>query len=419
MKSSYQRKVETHSESRRGSIIVLSAVMMIVLFAVVAFAIDIGYLVQIRTEFQRTADACAIAAVLRIPDQSEAISAAKSVAHQNKGKEGPELEVEDIVLGRWDRETATFTPTTTKPNAVQVDIARTAEKNGSISLFFGHMLGTDKADIDCTAIAMYDRGPCGPLIGIDWVSVPGDPTTDSYNSNLGSYDSQVPGDEGNLCSDGPIGLEGNPIVNGDAKAGRGYRTTLEGASIVTGNTQPRLRPLNLHDVDASPYEFNNDNSTLPGIQKGNNLVSPIDNQGNFLLDGGADYDLPPGTYYFNDLTLTGQSTLNITGETFIFLTGDLDTAGGYVINTTEIPENLQFLMVGGPGSTAIVTSAVDFYATVYAPQTSVELRGSADFYGVVVGKDLTVTGTGDIHYDEGLNLHPATGDWPKRVALVK
>jgi len=282
-------------------------------------------------------------------------------------------------------------------------------------LFFAQVIGTSHADVTASATAMYDENMCGPLIGIEWVSVPGEPTTDSYRSSWGSYDAQAPRDNGSICSDGPIDLEGNPIVNGDANAGKSHQTTLSGSSIVTGNTSPRLRPLNLPSVNAGDYEFNNDNDSLPGIQKGNDLVSPVDGAGNFLLDGGKTYDMPPGTYYLNNLTLTGNSTLNIIGPTNIYLTGALDTSGGYLINTTASAANLRIFM---EGSTALVTSKVDLYAVIYAPNSDVELRGSASFYGAAVGRTLLATGSGDIHYDEDLDVSDKL-DLPRRVSLVQ
>ncbi len=403
------------AERRRGAVIPLVAIMLGVILAMVAFALDIGYIALADTELQRTADACAIAAVQQLPSESDAIAAAQSLAIGNRGSSGPDLAVSDIQFGFWDRDTATFSAVASNVNAVHVTLERSESRGNPLNLFFAHLLGMSEADVGATATAMYDENMCGPLIGIDWVDVPGDATTDSFQSSHGDYASQVPRDNGSICSDGPINLEGNPIVNGDANPGKNHQTTLSGGAIVTGNTSPRLRPLNLPTVDISAYEFNNDNHLLPGIPKGKQLVSPVDGRGNFLVDGGKTYDMPSGTYYFNDLTLTGNSTLNITGPTNIYLSGKLDTAGGYLINTTSIASNLRIFMAG---LTAIVTSKVDLFAVIYAPNTQVEVRGSAGFYGAAVGKTLLVTGTGDIHYDEDLNIGDAL-NLPRRVSLVQ
>src|SRR5687767_13035240 len=47
---------------RRGNILAMTTVLMVVLIAFVALAVDVGYLYTMRNELQRTADAAAIAA---------------------------------------------------------------------------------------------------------------------------------------------------------------------------------------------------------------------------------------------------------------------------------------------------------------------------------------------------------------------
>ena len=141
----------------------------------------------------------------------------------------------------------------------------------------------------------------------------------------------------------------------------------------------------------------------------------VDANGNLLLDGGKSLTLQAGTYYLNNVTLTGQSTLTTNGEVIIYMTGNLDTSGGDIINTSQTPSNLQIFMTGG---TALVKGDSTFYGAVYAPNTAVTIAGSGDFYGVVVGKTLEITGTGDVHFDEDLELENQD-ELPPRTALVQ
>jgi hypothetical protein len=197
-------------------------------------------------------------------------------------------------------------------------------------------------------------------------------------------------------------------------AGKGYDVTLSGGPIVTGCIGSRQEPLDLPPVDASEAALFNDNDQIPLIPEGNGWKSPVDAQGNFLLDGNKVIDMPPGTYYFNDFTVTGQAEFNIHGPTTIYVTGNLLRAGGTVVNNnTQLPENLSFLMTGG---TASVTSDNAFHGVIYAPNTPVTVDGDADVYGAIVGKTLTVTGSGSGHYDESLDLEHI--DFPRRTALV-
>jgi hypothetical protein len=395
----------------------------------VAFAIDIGYIVHVETEMQRTADSCALAAAAQIPNLTDAVEIAQELAESNAHVEGPELKSKDVIFGWWDRDTATFTESSGSSetvvwgeetplkeiNGVKIVLRRDNARGNPLRLFFGPVIGQHNADVVVTSVVMWDKSLCGPLVGIEWVHVPGNPTTDSYRSDDGSYSTQAPRDNGSLCSDGPIQIDGGAIINGDANPGRGFETTITGTSIVTGNTTPRIKPLNMPPVDDSEIAHENDNGSLPGIRKGNSMIAVPDANGDFILDGGRTYSMPAGRYYFRNMLLSGQSTLVITGPTIIYLSGSLDTSGGYMVNNTQVPNNLKIFMTGGY---AEVTAAVDFFGTVYAPNTEITLSGNAQFYGAFVGKTLYITGTGDIHYDEDLDF---TGELiiPARIALVQ
>ena len=54
---------------RRGNILVLTAMMMILMMALLAFALDWGYAMTVKTELQRAADAAALAAALELVDE--------------------------------------------------------------------------------------------------------------------------------------------------------------------------------------------------------------------------------------------------------------------------------------------------------------------------------------------------------------
>jgi Flp pilus assembly protein TadG len=396
---------------------VLTTILMVVLLAVVAFAVDLGYILHARTELQRTADACALAAARRLPDQAEAEAAARRVAEENLGSSGTDLDLSGIEFGYWDRDEATFTsppPYGWSPNAVRVTLDKSGSRGNPLDLFFARVLGTSTADLSASATALYDRWLCGPFVGILWLSVPGTPNTDSYDSREGSYHWSLARDRGSICSDGPIHIDGTALIRGDARAGKGYHVIMTGNTEVTGSIGSRLKPLNLPYVDASQAAVENDNGQVPLIPEGNSWKSPIDAAGNFVLDGNRSIELPPGTYYFHDFILTGHARFDVSGHVTIYVTGDFERAGTTIVNNnTQKPANLTILMTGGR---ADVTSGNDFHGVIYAPNTEVTIDGSADLYGAVVGRTLTITGSGAGHYDESLDLE--TVRFPKRTALV-
>ncbi len=402
---------------RRGNIVVLTAFVMAVLLAFVAFAIDIGYIVCARTMLQRTADASALAAAKYLPNQGAAGIAAVAAVHANDSSIESVFDLSNIEFGFWDRDLATFTsppPGGTNSNAIRVNLEKSVARGNPLSLFFGGMFGTPNAEVSASATAMYDRWLCGPFVGIEQLSVPGNPQTDSYDSAEGAYSPLSAGDRGSICSDGPISVEGNPVVRGDATAGNGYSVSVTGSAVVTGSTGTRIKRLNLPPVDASGAAATNDNAQIPLIPQGNSFVSPLDAAGNFTLDGNKSIVLPAGPYYFNDFTLSGQADFAVSGPTTIYITGDLRRAGGVTVtNLTQDPSSLVFMMTGG---VAEITSTNDLYGVIYAPNTNITLAGDANLFGAVVGKTLLVTGSGTAHYDESLDLEGI--EFPRRTALV-
>src|SRR5437764_6815830 len=98
---------------RRGNIVAMTAVLMIVLIAFVALAVDVGYLYTVRNELQRSADAAAIAATWELIDKdgkagtettdsltTSARSKAVLYASLNKvGNQAPGLASGDVNVG--------------------------------------------------------------------------------------------------------------------------------------------------------------------------------------------------------------------------------------------------------------------------------------------------------------------------------
>jgi Flp pilus assembly protein TadG len=405
---------------RRGNVVVLSAFLLIVMMALAAFAVDVGYIAEARTQLQKSADASALAGAAKLPKIWLATPAAVACANENKTTITPALKTSDIVFGFWNRNTATFTspkPVGRPYNAVKITLRRTAANGNPLGLFFGRVLGHNTTDVTATAIGFGDRGLCGPFIGIEGVTVSGGLTTDSYDSYDGSYDTATAGDLGSLCSDGPITVGGDAIVNGDVRAGEGDTVTVNGSSVdISGQIGNRVTPLNLPPVDATAASLINNNADLPTYKPPmSGWIKPLNlGTNDFTLLGGAEYNLPPGTYYFHDMKLVGGSILNISGKTTIYLTGNLDRQGGAVVtNQTELASNLTINMTGG---TANISSDGVFYGVIYAPNTDITYSGTADYFGAMVGKTVTIVGDAIGHYDESLDVN--MGSYAYRVMLV-
>jgi hypothetical protein len=329
------------------------------------------------------------------------------------GTHGSVLAAADVETGFWNTTSRTFIVGGTPVNAVRVTTRRSSANGNPVGPMFGWVLGSSGHDLHASATAMLLPLLPGGLASTGDISLSGNVTIDSYHSTEGAYDPGTAGDNGDVATDGSVSITGSVTVNGDVTGGD---VSSGGGGTVTGDMSEPRRPISLPPVDTSGVESDNDNDQLPLIQQGNRMVSPLDADRNFSLSSNVDYDIPPGTYYFNDMTLSGQATLNLSGPTVFYLTGDLDTSGGDVVNTTEDPKNLVIYMTGG---TATVNASVDWYGVIYAPETDIQFTGSADVYGAIVGASIDASGSGEIHFDEDVSfVLEADIDLPNRSTLV-
>jgi hypothetical protein len=155
-----------HREHKVGSICVLSAILISVMLAFVAFAVDIGYILVTRTEMQRSADASALASAWALinergnPDNPNTRAvAARYVALNKAGHISLELAADDVEVGRLsdpsDFSNQLNFSDPNRFNAVQVRVQRTAAQNGELPLFFARAIGTDSAAVKAQATASF------------------------------------------------------------------------------------------------------------------------------------------------------------------------------------------------------------------------------------------------------------------------
>jgi len=155
--------------NRRGAIIVLTAIMMVVMMAMLALSIDVGYICQSRTELQRALDAAALAGAGALVEGQESaqIRAVEYLVRNPVGSQ-PFLEDEDeledriqqflldhgdeleIQLGHWDAETQQMEITDYLPSTIGVKLTYANQP-----LFFAPFLGRDNFALTAEAVAMY------------------------------------------------------------------------------------------------------------------------------------------------------------------------------------------------------------------------------------------------------------------------
>ncbi len=133
---------------RRGAMLPMVAVVMIILIVGAVFTVDIAYMHMVRAELRTATDAAARAGaetLARTQDREQAITAAINIAAQNKvSGDGLILRRSDIQVGgvRENDGKFEFLADSQPFSSVRVVGKRTADSaSGPVNLFFGPLLG--------------------------------------------------------------------------------------------------------------------------------------------------------------------------------------------------------------------------------------------------------------------------------------
>jgi len=142
-------------KNRRGAIVVLAAVLLVILLGMIAFAVDFGYVVLVRTQLQTAADSAALAAATTGTTITEAKAVAQDYANRHiAGGRNVSLQSSDIVPGTWNADTRTFTEIASGlGNAIKVTTKMDDTTGGQTQLFFGNLFGISSLSQEASAIA--------------------------------------------------------------------------------------------------------------------------------------------------------------------------------------------------------------------------------------------------------------------------
>ena len=385
------------SRKRRGVVLWYTIVLMLAMCLLLSLAVDYGRAQVVKTELMRAADSAARAAAAEVPGN---VGTARSVAIQfaaMNSADGSAVKItgNDIVFGNWDLKTKQFTPLTgsaiAQANAVQVTARRTVGTGDAVPLLMAGIFGPKSCNVSSTVVAhtMATSNGFG-IVGLDWVLLNGNPTIDSYRSVDGTYSPLTRSYNGNVASNGSISLVGSAQILGNASPGVGMSVT---GGYVSGSKTSLKQPLVYPAPTAGTARTSNNNVTV------SKYLSP---NGSFSITGNSVVDFHAGVYYFKDFSATGGTVINanIDGPVTIYVTGDFTLTGGSSAYQGKA-QNLKIVLLN-PSTTATLTGNSDIYADLYAPLSAVKLTGTADYYGQMVGKSLTLSGNGQIHCDESM-----------------
>jgi hypothetical protein len=266
-------------------------------------------------------------------------------------------------------------------------------------------VGTNVASYSITyvngTLTVYLSG----IVGLDSVSVGGsNVVVDSFDSSAGAYGTANAGSAALLLSNGTITLNRTKVF-GSVRSAQGSVTLKDGASVtgdvtagttISGGTiggtatakSPAAKIVAPAVAACSPF------SSAAGIS---GKYTYDAKRGDLTVSGGNTATLANGSYCFHKVTLSGGATLRVNGAVTVRLTGQLTAGDGKIVNSTNVPANLQIASsYAGDGVT--LSGGPGMYLSLYAPASAVKLTGGMPVHGAVLGKTLTVTGD-SVHYD--------------------
>jgi len=167
-------------QQRRGTIVIMGAVLAIVMLAMVAFSVDVGYVLTAKEELQRTADASALAAcwdygkslskgqTYTLATQTARSTASNYASYNQITKSPTQIDTNtsnspggDVVFGYISDLGGAAnnfqTGTTTSYNAIQVRVRKDANLNGKVPYFFARIFGIQGQALTAQATAALVR----------------------------------------------------------------------------------------------------------------------------------------------------------------------------------------------------------------------------------------------------------------------
>lgn len=161
---------------REGTAAILVCMLMIPLLALLAFSIDYGYLLFVKTDLQRAGDQAALAAVRDlVPDaygNQDLEQVRDTVREYVRANLGANFVVNDsdIEIGRFDP-ASIYSALQLFDNGIQdtvrVKLRRDDMANSSVSLFFARIFDRNESDVESSSTAVLQKARyMGPGVGV-------------------------------------------------------------------------------------------------------------------------------------------------------------------------------------------------------------------------------------------------------------
>lgn len=276
--------------------------------------------------------------------------------------------------------------------------------------------GTSRERLELVVRTVPDGDFQYAAFGKEGVALSPSAFVDSYDSSLGSYDSQYEssaghaGEHGNVGSDGDIVLLTNSEIWGNATPGPDREVVFAGPNAtVSGTTQAAEEPLVFPPITVPmiPSEGQlNPNRGQPLVLTGDHHF-----QGVLVRPGAGIHVQGPARIVIDDLHLRSNSELVLdttTGPVEIYCTGNVVLDSNSDLSTvTDRPRDASLLITsnnvdGTPPDVVELGSNSTFTGVIYAPDAHLNFTARFEVFGSVVARRVTMTANSAIHYDISL-----------------
>jgi Flp pilus assembly protein TadG len=349
---------------------VQAAVLAVPLLAFASVAIDLGWLGSVDAELQNAADSAALAAASHLASNDPVAGARTFAAFHTAGGGPVTLADSDVEIGSWDGKT--WTSDRKQGKYVRVTVHAEPE------VLLAEVFGVSTFPTARSAIAtMRGAALCGIVSLSSSIELNGNATVNSYDSKASLAPTSY-GANGAICSNATrVALQGNLKVVGSVLAGPGGEVTVGGSASVSGTTGALSMPLTAAN-EARPGTY----AALPASIKKATALAP----GNYYLKG--------------DFQVTGRGYVSISGKTDLYVDGNVSIDGKGFVNGSKDPRLLTIHVIGNHDTHNNGNSV--FYGSILAPESEVELNGTMDSYGYVVGRYVHLNGNAAFHIDTSL-----------------
>ncbi|HMS17662.1 MAG TPA: hypothetical protein PKA37_12535, partial [Planctomycetota bacterium] len=252
----------------------------------------------------------------------------------------------------------------------------------------------------------------------------GETMVDSYDSRLGTYDSQAlglsPRGKARANTSGTVSSAGSVTVGSFAEVfgnTTGSTVNLDPGAYVFGATFPSLVGTDFPPVIPPTIVGPLLNAAIPAgrtkVDQGEYAY------GNILLTGTGELEfVGPATVVVSSLSVTDDAKLTIDstyGPVFIYVLDSVSITGNAVVGSRDqIPKDLliatnldnttgfEGLPLGNPASPIMIGGSANLFGMLYAPNGTVGMEGTSEFHGAVAARRIILNDGTSLHFDESL-----------------